>query len=412
MTGIIATVTNNNSSPLPSGNDIRLPWHLRLPAPLEKQFRHYLLESVIRIAPWAFGLVMALNIAAMICEFLVNPAYLATSWRARLLIIFAASGCFLLARHPQWRHWLHPATLLLALTIAMVGNYLGIRVDDPLSYAFFLHTSLAILLISALIRTPFHTSLMATLMLAALMTLSAYHSQSTSHIETLILTVLTGAYASISLLGQYIYERLLRQHFLAENVLYQHRDELHSANQILENQATVDGLTGCINRRGMESRLASLYHQLRQTPPGQDPRITLLLFDIDFFKQYNDTYGHPAGDECLKTVANVPLSMVQSDTDFVARYGGEEFVILYPQTGPEALEVMARQILESIRELEVPHSQSPISTVVTASIGLATLVPEASKQPEDLVRAADHAVYMAKRKGRNRLWRDEQGASA
>ena len=220
--------------------------------------------------------------------------------------------------------------------------------------------------------------------------------------ESITLTMVTLAFASMSLFGQYVYERLLRQHFLSEHVLYQHRNELHSANLVLENQATVDGLTGCINRRGMESRLNHLFHLHKQGNPDAPERISLLLFDIDFFKQYNDTYGHPAGDECLKKISHVPLSMVQADTDFVARYGGEEFVIILTDSSFNDALVFAERMRNRVEQLGLPHSGSRVSQVVTISVGVACSDHGASNGAE-LLKQADEALYQAKGAGRNRV---------
>ena len=220
--------------------------------------------------------------------------------------------------------------------------------------------------------------------------------------EPLTLMLVTLAFSSMSLFGQYVYERLLRQHFLSEHVLFQHRDELHSANLILENQATVDGMTGCINRRGMESRLNHLYHLLQKQSPDAPERVTLMLFDIDFFKQYNDTYGHPAGDECLKKVASVPLSMVQAEKDFVARYGGEEFVIVLTDSSFNDALVFAERMRNRVEQLGLPHSGSRISQVVTISVGVACSDGQADNGAE-LLKLADEALYQAKGAGRNRV---------
>ena len=206
----------------------------------------------------------------------------------------------------------------------------------------------------------------------------------------------------------WVMEKRSRLVFLQQSLLSLEKQRSDNMAMQMRQMSREDGLTKLANRRHFDEVLGREW--LRCQRDGS--ALSLLFLDVDFFKPFNDHYGHQAGDHCLEKIAEVLRHYTRRPGDLAARYGGEEFVILYPQTGPEALEVMARQILESILELEVPHSQSPISTVVTASIGLATLVPEASKQPEDLVRAADHAVYMAKRKGRNRLWRDEQGASA
>ncbi|MEQ3680717.1 diguanylate cyclase [Alcanivorax sp.] len=393
---------NQNHTPLPTGNDIALPWHLRLPKPLEKDFRLYFRASVAKATPWALALVAFLIISAMFIESRFSVDVLSFSWRSRLFTLMLTGACVVLLRKPQWRNWLHEATLILAFAISLTGNYLGATIEPSLSYPFFLHTPLAILMICILIRVPFYVALGSSAIMIACMIFSLQLNPERYPFEPTTLVLVSLAFTSTGLFGQYVYERLLRQYFLSEHVLFQHRNELHSANLVLENQATVDGMTGCINRRGMESRLNHLYHQLKQKSPDAPERITLMLFDIDFFKQYNDTYGHPAGDECLKKVAGVPLGMVQSDTDFVARYGGEEFVITLANSSFNDALVLAERMRNRVEQLGIPHSGSRVSQVVTISVGVACSDSSAENGGQ-LLKMADEALYQAKGSGRNRV---------
>ena len=254
---------------------------------------------------------------------------------------------------------------------------------------------------------PFHLAAASSLVMLGILVLTLFGSDRVDRDLSLVLLLLSVASASMSLFGQYIYERLLRQHFLSENVLFQHRDELHSANRILENQATVDGLTGCLNRRGMENRLDEVLHGFGRG--GVSERITLVLFDIDFFKQYNDTYGHLAGDDCLKTVASIPRSMAQNSKDFVARYGGEEFVVVLVDTSLKDALVFAERMRTRIEQLGLPHTGSRISQVVTISVGVAS-AGNCDNDATNLIKCADEALYQAKGAGRNRVaYMSDQG---
>lgn len=393
---------NQTQTPLPTGNDIRLPWHLRLPAPLEQDFRFYSRNSAAGAASTALLMIILLLLCAMLVESLVGPDILLQTWRPRLFTLMVTGGCLILSQQPRWRHWLQPALLTLAFTLALSGIYLGIIIDHPLSWVFFLQTPLSVVMISTLFRLPLHSTVFSTVLMTAAMIGGLFIAPENTPFEHLTLTVLSLAFISMSLFGQYIYERLLRKHFLSEHVLYQHRDELHTANQVLESQATVDGMTGCINRRGMEARLNQLYHQLSQKSPDAPERINLLLFDIDFFKQYNDTYGHPAGDECLKKVSAVPLSMVQAEKDFAARYGGEEFVIVLTDSSFNDALVFAERMRNRVEQLGLPHSGSRVSQVVTISIGVACS-DGGAENGGALLKQADEALYQAKGAGRNRV---------
>ena len=394
-------------SGLPSGSDIRLPWHLRLPGPLERDFTDFFRDSVARVAPWAALNVVVLLSLALALEFSMSPEVAASTWRPRLLCLMLAVATALVARHGEWRRWLHGLSMALALAVALTGDWMALTVDHPLAFSLFLQTPLAILLMSVLLRVPFYWAVAGSVVMIGALAASLYQGGRTGDDLAMVLLLLSLSSASMSLFGQYIYERLLRQHFLSENVLFQHRDELHSANRVLESQATVDGLTGCLNRRGMESRLDELLHGFSRG--GGKERVSVLLFDIDFFKQYNDTYGHLAGDECLKAVASIPRSLTQGDKDFVARYGGEEFMVVLANTSLKDALVVAERMRTRIEQLGLPHSGSRVSQVVTISVG-ATCAGEHAADANTLIKCADEALYQAKGAGRNQVaYMNDQG---
>lgn len=388
------------TSTLPSGNDIHLSWHLRLPAPLERDFADYFRASVATVAPWAASTIVVLLALALALEVFIAPQAAAYTWRPRLFCMMVAVATAIIARHAEWRRFLHGASLLLAFSIALTGDWMGLTIQHHLSYALFLQTALAILMISLLLRVPFYWAVASSILMIAALGLCFAVSPDPDIDQSLVLLLLTFTIAIMSLFGQYIHERLSRQHFLSEHVLFQHRDELHSANLMLESQATVDGLTGCLNRRGMEARLNEVLYGVGRNDHAR--RTTLLLFDIDFFKQYNDTYGHLAGDECLKTIASIPRSMAQGDKDFVARYGGEEFVVVLANTSLKDALVFAERMRTRIEQLGLPHSGSRVSQVVTVSVGVAG-ISEHIQDAISLIKAADEALYQAKGAGRNRV---------
>ena len=130
--------------------------------------------------------------------------------------------------------------------------------------------------------------------------------------------------------------------------------------------------------------------------------LALIMADIDFFKAYNDTYGHQGGDRCLRTIANSLEQQVKRPQDLVARYGGEEFAIVLPQTGLAGAESLAATCLADIQSLNLPHSSAPLG-VLTLSFGVASLVPTVDQRGETLVQLADQALYNAKSRGRNQV---------
>jgi diguanylate cyclase (GGDEF)-like protein len=184
--------------------------------------------------------------------------------------------------------------------------------------------------------------------------------------------------------------------------------ELRLANEELNRLATSDGLTRIPNRRAFDDRLQSMWdeHRRRQSP------LAVILCDIDHFKLYNDAYGHQAGDETLAAVAQAIDRAIRRPSDFAARYGGEEFVVLLGDTALENAAMVAEQVLCAVRALQIPHSESSPAQIVTLSLGVAAVVPSRKSQPEELLLAADEALYAAKAAGRNRVQLSPQNGDA
>ncbi len=177
------------------------------------------------------------------------------------------------------------------------------------------------------------------------------------------------------------------------------RRELEEKNRQLERLSTHDALTGIPNRRHFD---ATLEQEWRRATREASP-LTLALCDIDHFKGYNDGYGHQEGDVCLERVARALAETFRRPGDLVARYGGEEFVTVLPSTAEKGAAALAEKMRAAIEALQIPHRNSPIRSVVTISVGVATVVPQPGSEPEGLVDAADRALYAAKQQGRNRV---------
>jgi diguanylate cyclase (GGDEF)-like protein len=174
--------------------------------------------------------------------------------------------------------------------------------------------------------------------------------------------------------------------------------------QRLAETALQDGLTGIHNRRRFDEHLQRAWAQsVRERKP-----IALLLGDLDHFKAFNDRYGHQAGDEALKAVAGVLARFARRPLDLASRYGGEEFAVILFDTGREHAERIGAEILESVRQLGIPHQGSGAAPVLTISLGIACVLPAARRSRAGLVQLADQALYAAKDGGRNRLAALEQ----
>ncbi len=181
--------------------------------------------------------------------------------------------------------------------------------------------------------------------------------------------------------------------------------QLEAANQALQQLANVDGLTGLANRRRFDQYFNSQWLNLAQEQAyGETTRpLSLILCDIDFFKRYNDRYGHPAGDLCLQKVSAVLSRTAQKNHDLVARYGGEEFAVIMPHTHAAGAVHIAAAMQAGVRELQITHEDSAVSHYVTLSLGVATTMPNFETSSSDLVLTADKALYQAKAEGRNRI---------
>jgi two-component system, cell cycle response regulator len=175
---------------------------------------------------------------------------------------------------------------------------------------------------------------------------------------------------------------------------------LKKANQELERLAHLDGLTEIANRRQFDSHLR--WEWLRLT--REQAPLSLIFCDVDFFKKYNDTYGHLAGDDCLQKVAKAIASVVKRPADLAARYGGEEFAVILPNTSLFGAAHLAKQIRFAIKKLDICHDTSQVSPHVTLSLGVTSMIPTADIEPTVLVDVADCALYEAKQKGRDRLY--------
>jgi diguanylate cyclase (GGDEF)-like protein len=173
--------------------------------------------------------------------------------------------------------------------------------------------------------------------------------------------------------------------------------DLAAANRELEKLSRQDGLTGIANRRYFDSYLLT---EVRRAARERSP-LSLVLSDVDDFKAFNDSYGHQAGDDCLRQVATALSSAGRRPADLAARYGGEEFAMILPGTVVDGAVDVAQTVSRVIAGLAIPHARSGAGHI-TLSQGIVSLVPEKETSPEDLIQRADQALYQAKQQGRNR----------
>jgi len=193
------------------------------------------------------------------------------------------------------------------------------------------------------------------------------------------------------------YGKLLKQ--LRKSIHFADRisNGLFINNLILDDKVHFDALTGIYNRRFMDDNLRRVVKSLSRSKGV----LSVMMIDIDFFKKYNDNYGHKKGDTCLIAVAKALSETARMD-DCVIRYGGEEFVVLLPNTDEAGVGITAERLLECVRALRIPHENSDIAKYVTISIGATTVNVKLHHQYMDYIERADQALYMSKNSGRNR----------
>lgn len=207
-------------------------------------------------------------------------------------------------------------------------------------------------------------------------------------------------YTFSSFLGMalaYAIDRQHRENYLQNCIIELNQQKLSQQAELLESLSRQDALTNLANRRYLEEVLTrEWFSALRYQHP-----LTVMMLDIDYFKHYNDSFGHVAGDNCLKVIAHVLKQMTSRGNELAARYGGEEFMLIFPMTDALQAEKIAENLLQRVNDLALPHPTSLIGDHITVSIGVISTIPQRHHQLSDLIMQADQALYQAKKYGRN-----------
>lgn len=195
--------------------------------------------------------------------------------------------------------------------------------------------------------------------------------------------------------GTMLINAIQRKHY--EEIFQNIEDNLREVNSMLVRESRVDPLTQIANRRFFDDKLESEFRRAMR----EHTCLALLFCDVDCFKSYNDTYGHLAGDHCLRSIAQALQHSFQRASDLASRYGGEEFAIIMPATKPDIAAQMGEKVRQAVYDLNLAHRTSKVTGIVTISVGVAFVVPTPGDSPKKLIDAADHALYKAKALGRN-----------
>ena len=201
---------------------------------------------------------------------------------------------------------------------------------------------------------------------------------------------------------------LTKQRDEAYETMRNMQEQLATANSQLEEHnveiqrlSSQDGLTGIANRRRFDDFLDKEWRRATREKDGTE--ISLIMIDIDYFKIYNDSYGHQAGDDCLKNVALALNKCVHRATDLIARYGGEEFVCVLVNTPLEGAVTLAENMRQAIEDCNLAHNHSKVADRISISLGVSTMIPTQENSPENIIKEADDALYKAKETGRNQV---------
>jgi diguanylate cyclase (GGDEF)-like protein len=373
---------------------------LKFPAALEAGFNEYYCTNTLKHVRVALLTGLILYATFGIVDLLLLRADRVHMWVIRYAVVCPTITAGLAFTYlPHLRRFIQPV-----ISLVMLVGSLGIVAMvyyDPTPAKNYYYSGILLLIMGAFtfvsLRSVYALSwaLVTTLCYEAV-AIFANHTNWDILIQntfSILATIIIGAFSN------YLMENYLRRDFLNSLLLGYENRQLQRASDELRRLSISDALTNLGNRRHFEVMLDQewLRAMRSQTP------ISLIFFDIDFFKPYNDNYGHQAGDDCLRLVAEKMGGFAKRPGDTSARYGGEEFVLLLSGTEQAQAATIAEACRASVENLRIPHEHSKVSDVVTISAGVATMVPDGITSRRELVETADKALYQAKWEGRNRV---------
>ncbi len=374
--------------------------HLKFAHELEQEYQTYYNERYRPHMLLAIFLGLLATLACGVGDWLWLPAQFSQMWWVRLTIILCMLCVFLLAYRPALRPWLQ----WLIVIDAQVGT-LGILLfasmaTPPIRYYYQGGILLVMLIIFVLSRLQFGYGLLCAFLLTVMNNVFFWLVDRESMVQAIAREYILLIGLTFVMIGNFLSDRTLRQNYLQHRLLDLDNQDLALNNRHLSYLTAMDGLTLIANRRTLDSTLQTEFARALR----KNDTLSLLMIDVDYFKQFNDTYGHPAGDNCLRHIAQTLRQFARRPGDLAARYGGEEFaIVLSGATEPDAMTI-AESVRTEILALAIPHLRSQHGTV-TVSIGVASLIPTPNQDTATLYQQADQALYRAKRSGRNRVIR-------
>jgi len=361
------------------------PWLTFEPA-LEADFRRQYLQENLRYLRFSMALGFLMLIAFSVMEStMLGPAAARIPNLVHFLLIAPVMLAMFFATFTDLGR--RQFAVLMMISSAIVG--LGLVATQIVAS----HAGISIL---------FPGLILATIYLYLLTGLTFYHALAVNVI--VFVAYLMAASGAALAASEFAYNALslFAANAICASVVYMHEKAARTRfleGQQLRDMAARDGLTGIPNRRMFDQHI----HRTWQLAVSERQRVAVFLVDIDCFKDYNDRYGHQAGDECLRAVAVSLSHCARRPLDLVARYGGEEFAVVLYQASREYVAEVLTRIQRSVAELNIPHEASRVATRLTVSIGAAYVLPGANRTAEGLIQLADEALYAAKEQGRNRV---------
>lgn len=375
-------------------------WRLSWELPLEADFQAYYAERYRNHMAAGLAVGALAMVVSVFEDFMLPEGQRMIPLLLRFGLVFPVALFMLwLIRKPALDRFQQAMLMFATLGGASTFLFMAYSVTSPLG-RMYLDTLILIQLYGlTLLRMRFAHAVACVLMITAgttaALSLLQFPGHSGEHVIDLMLITFAGM---LCLVANYLMERSARSDYLQQRLLEFRQQDLEQSNSHLEQLLRSDALTGIANRRCFDQ---SITDEFRRAERGSYP-LALLMLDVDCFKQYNDTYGHQAGDDALTRVAQSLAHFARRPGDLAARYGGEEFALILPGSDEENARMIAQEVIEHVFARNVPHATSRVCDRVTVSIGVASIQPAAGQAgvPE-LMANADQALYLAKARGRN-----------
>lgn len=386
--------------------DRSLSW-MRFPPALEKQFRSDGAARRMRYFLISGLLSLLVFNGFLLGDFLMVPDVFLLSVKVRLLwftpLALALLGLAWLLRHQMPRR-IPPTALEYVVVISgvLAGASLGYILSvsrAPNSQYYHVGLMVVIMYGNMVQRLRFWYALAFSLMVYAIHIVGVLTVPLFNQRLIVPMVALLGATVVFTLMANYALERDERRQYLLSLRRKNLLQDLSSVQARLQQLSRMDVLTGLFNRRHFQHYLQHTWQRARH----DGDMVAIIMLDVDHFKRFNDRYGHPAGDQCLMRVAQALQDKLRRPGDLVARYGGEEFIAVLPHADADMALKAAERVRQAIAELGILHEDSDTTTTVTASIGVATCQVRADLKEDELIAAADSALYKAKQHGRNRV---------